>query len=81
MSHKTDASLRPFLFAFPHCVPRDPLFMLRNDKIIPQRANGTHRAEGASLLPETKTSYHRLFYYFVIIIYNYFYYYIKQKNF
>lgn len=32
MSHKTDATLRPFLFAFPHCVPRDPLFMLRNDK-------------------------------------------------
>ena len=21
MSHKTDATLRPFLFAFPHCVP------------------------------------------------------------
>lgn len=32
MSHKTDATLRPFLFAFSHCVPRDPLFMLRNDK-------------------------------------------------
>ena len=28
-------------------------------KIIPQRANVTHRAEGASLLPATKTSYHR----------------------
>ena len=32
MSHKTDATLRPFLFAFPYCVPRGPMFMLRNDK-------------------------------------------------
>lgn len=79
MSHKTDASLRPFLFAFPHCVPRGPLFMLRNDKIIPQRANGTLRAEGASLSPEAK---HRIIaYYFVFIVYNYFYYYINKKIF
>ena len=79
MSHKTDATLRPFLFAFPHCVPRGPLFMLRNDKIIPQRANGTLRAEGASLFPEAK---HRIIaYYFVFIVYYNFYYYISKKIF
>jgi len=27
----------------------------------PQRAVGTHRAEGTSLLPKAKTSHHRLF--------------------
>ena len=27
----------------------------------PQRAVGTHRAEGTSLLPKAKTSYHRFY--------------------
>jgi len=48
-------------------------------KIIPQRANVTHRAEGASLLPATKTSYHRLlFCFYCLLIFLLLY---KQKNF
>ena len=44
MSHKTDATLRPFLFAFSHCVPsgRLPQYrkaVLRNDIVLRTERN------------------------------------------